>query len=239
VSAKPSALMKPMNPGRHTRPASRTGLRKACLAVLIMLVVQYGLGIFLNLYVSVPASDHDAGIAHEIASGPGSLTLHATLGLILIVTSAVLLARAIAARSRVIILLAALGLSAILGAFAAGEVFVRGGGSNDASRSMALLTGVALLSYIGTLALVSMARLDPAPVAQHLPAPAEQHVPAPPLPGRPPVSPPDVWSAASRQRHVPAGGAWPASPRQPEVPAPEAWPAAPSPRSAGFRYREE
>jgi hypothetical protein len=162
-----------------------------------MLVVQYGLGNFLNLYATIPASDHDAGIVHEIASGPGSLTLHATLGLILIVASIVLLVRAIAARSRVISLLAALGLSAILGAFTAGEIFVRGDGSAGASLSMGFLTGVALLSYIGALTLVSVAsRPDPAPVVQYVAAPA----PAPPLPRRLPASP---------ETASPTFGVWP------------------------------
>jgi hypothetical protein len=162
-----------------------------------MLVAQYGLGIFLNLYVSVPASDHDAGLAHEIASGPGSLTLHATLGLVLIVTSVVLLVRAIAVRSPVIILLVALALTAILGAFAAGEVFVRGGGSNSASLIMAFLTGVALLCDIGTLVLVAAARPDLALAASPDPDPAARpdFFPA----ARPdlfPAAPPDLFPAA-------------------------------------------
>jgi hypothetical protein len=162
-----------------------------------MLVAQYGLGIFLNLYVSVPASDHDAGLAHEIASGPGSLTLHATLGLVLIVTSVVLLVRAIAVRSPVIILLVALALTAILGAFAAGEVFVRGGGSNSASLIMAFLTGVALLCDIGTLVLVAAARPDLALAARPDPDPA----------GRPdffPAGRPDFFPAG-RPDLFPAG----------------------------------
>src|ERR1039457_6333790 len=52
------------------------GLRRVCLAALMMLVVQYGLGIFLNLYVAVPASDAQAGIFGEIATAPLALTVH-------------------------------------------------------------------------------------------------------------------------------------------------------------------
>lgn len=206
MSAKASTLVRQANPGRHTRPPGPAGLRKACVTVLIMLVAQYGLGIFLNLYVAIPASDQHAGLAQEIASGPGSLTLHATLGLILIVASIVLLVRAIAVRSPVIVLLVTLGLSAILGAFAAGEIFVRSGGSAAASLSMAFLTGVALLCYIATLALVSVARHDVArlelarlqvprlhegrlDVARIGHAPPAPRGPAPPLPRRLPVGP--------------------------------------------------
>jgi hypothetical protein len=189
VTAKASIAVRLVNPGRHTRPGRPVELRNLCLTVLIMLVAQYGLGIFLNLYVSVPASDHDAGLAHEIASGPGSLTLHATLGLVLIVTSVVLLVRAIAVRSPVIILLVALALTAILGAFAAGEVFVRGGGSNSASLIMAFLTGVALLCDIGTLVLVAAARPDLALAASPDPDPAAR-------PDFFPAARPDLFPAA-------------------------------------------
>lgn len=45
-------LDKLVAPGRHTRRPGRTGLRRLSLAALIMLVVQYGLGMFLNLYVA-------------------------------------------------------------------------------------------------------------------------------------------------------------------------------------------
>jgi len=68
-------------PGRHSRRVELEGLRRISLAALIMLVVQYGLGIILNLYIAVPASDAHAGIMQEIASGPAMLTLHALLGL--------------------------------------------------------------------------------------------------------------------------------------------------------------
>ena len=54
-------LDKLVAPGRRMRGPGRAGLRRVCLAALIMLVVQYGLGIFLNLYVAVPASDAHAG----------------------------------------------------------------------------------------------------------------------------------------------------------------------------------
>jgi hypothetical protein len=53
--------------------------------------------------------------------------------------------------------LAAAGLTAIGGAFASGEIFVRNGQS-AASLAMALLTGVALLCYIGALTWVSTGR---------------------------------------------------------------------------------
>ncbi len=172
-------LVKPGVPGRHTRPPGLGGLRRTCLAALIMLIVQYGIGIFLNLYVAIPASDAHAGLMQEIASGPFSLTVHALLGLALIATAILLLVRAVRGEDRVIALLAACGLSAIGGAFAAGEIFVRDGKSS-ASMSMAVLTGAALLCYVVAFAL-SHRQAVPAPRLMARPQP---HAPFNDLPVR-------------------------------------------------------
>jgi hypothetical protein len=83
--------------------------------------------------------------------------VHALLGLALIGTALVLLVRAVRLGDQVIAVLAAAGLTAIGGAFASGEIFVRNG-QNTASLAMALLTGVALLCYIGMLAWVGAGR---------------------------------------------------------------------------------
>lgn len=133
-------------------------MRRACLAVLIMLVLQYDIGVFLNLYVAIPASDKGAGLLHEIATAPFALSVHATLGLALIGVAGLLLARAAAVRDRVLMALASLALVAICGAFVAGETFVSGGGSASSSFAMAALTGVAVVCYVGTLMLTSLRR---------------------------------------------------------------------------------
>src|SRR5712691_5809799 len=154
-----NGLDKLVAPGRHTRRPGRAGLRRVCVAALIMLVLQYGLGIFLNIYVAVPASDAHAGIFAEIATAPLALTVHALLGLALIGTAILLVARAISVRDRLLAVLATAGLTAIGGAFGAGEIFVRNGQAS-ASMAMAVLTGVALLCYVGTLALANAARRE-------------------------------------------------------------------------------
>src|SRR5712691_2185558 len=150
-------LIKLVAPGRHTRRPGRAGLRRVSLAALIMLVVQYGLGIVLNLYVPVPASDQHAGIIQEIASAPPALTVHALLGLALIGTAILLVARAVSLRDRLLAGLASAGLTAIGGAFGAGEIFMHNG-QPGASLAMAILTGLALLCYVGTLTLASAAQ---------------------------------------------------------------------------------
>ena len=144
------------------------------VTMLVMLVIQYGLGIILNLYVEVPASDAHAGILTEIATAPPVLTVHAVLGIALIGTAVLLVARAAGVGDRLLAVLATAGLTALGGAFGTGEIFVRNG-QNTASMAMAILTGMALLCYIGTLTLATAAGREegaqrPAPVFAAVPA---------------------------------------------------------------------
>lgn len=121
-------------------------LRRASLGTLVMLVIQYGIGIGVNLYVAVPAADHNQGFAKAISNGPAAITVHIVVGLLLIVAAAVLLVRAIVARHVFVIVTSAIGLVAILGAASAGTDFVRSG-HDASSMTMAILAGVALLCY--------------------------------------------------------------------------------------------
>jgi len=154
-------------PGRHTRtPGSparpgrpgRPGLRRVSAAALIMLAVQYGLGMILNFYVEVPVADAHAGIFTEITTAPLALTVHALLGVSLVGTAILAVSRAMALRDRRLALLAAAGLAAITGAFLAGEMFVKNG-KDSTSFVMAMLTAVALLCYVATLVLSSRTQL--------------------------------------------------------------------------------
>ena len=204
-----NGLDKLVAPGRHIRRPGRPGLRRVCVAALIMLVLQYGLGIFLNLYVAVPASDAHAGILAEIATAPLALTVHALLGVALIGTAILLVARAVSVRDRLLAVLSTAGLTAIGGAFGAGEIFVRNGQAS-ASMAMAVLTGVALLCYVGTLALANAARREAElevrqqgqqPVPPQVPRQAVRPRPAPGFPGgeswriAPPAASTDSWFA--------------------------------------------
>jgi lysylphosphatidylglycerol synthetase-like protein (DUF2156 family) len=185
-----------MGDARHTRPKRRGAphrarLRQISATMLVMLVIQYGLGIILNLYVEVPAADAHAGILTEIATAPPVLTVHVVLGIALIGTGVLLVARAVGVRDRLLAVLATAGLTALGGAFGAGEIFVRNG-QDTASMAMAILTGMALLCYIGTLTLAAAAgREDGAP----RPAPVLAAVPA---------------ARSAERAHYPAE--WPVSP---------------------------
>jgi hypothetical protein len=123
---------------------------------LVMLVLQYGMGMILNFYVEVPAADAHAGIFTEIATAPLALTIHALLGVALVGTAILLVARAMRTRDRLLAGPAAAGLAAIVGAFVAGEMFVKNG-QDSLSFAMAMLTGVALLCFVTTLVLSSRA----------------------------------------------------------------------------------
>jgi hypothetical protein len=233
-------------PGRHTRRperqrpgrAGRPGrhrLRQVSAVALVMLVLQYGLGMILNFHVEVPAADPHAGIFTEITTAPLALTAHALLGVCLVGTAILSVARAMALRDRLLAVLAAAGLAAIVGAFVAGEMFVKNG-QDSTSFAMAMLTGAALLSYVA--ALVLAARTRPALEQETEPL----LVSAPPARPEDPEGYPDDWGAepgwdddpdwAGRLRQDTEAG-WPGRPGWDERPGLAPRPAARTRHRAG------
>ncbi len=132
--------------GRRASTGRTAGLRRASLAALVLLLVQYGIGIGVNLYVTVPAADREHSIGTAISNGPGALTVHIVLGLLLILAAAGLVVQAIRARHGGVIVTSVIGLLALVGAAAQGAAFVNKS-HPSASMTMAILTGVALLCY--------------------------------------------------------------------------------------------
>ena len=125
----------------------RENLARGNLAAAIILLIQYGLGMGVNLYVTLPAAGRGGrGIGDAFSSGP-ALAVHAVLGLLLILTALSMIIRSVIARHRASIVTSAVGLLAILAAAGYGASFVHDGAA-AASLGMALATGVALLSYI-------------------------------------------------------------------------------------------
>ena len=146
-------------PAARQSPAARqarrlSGLRNNSAAISVMLLVQYGLGMGVNLYVRVPAADPGAGVAaalgRTLTSQPAILAVHAVLGLLMLVAGVSVLTRAIRARHRRAIAASAAGLAAIAAAAASGAAFVSDRQAG-ASMVMAVLTGVALLCYLANL----------------------------------------------------------------------------------------
>jgi hypothetical protein len=136
----------------RTPAAGRTrGLRINCFAAAVILLLEYGLGIWVNLYGRLPASDHGAGAAagfgRAITQGPVGLSIHAALGIILLISAIAALVRAILVRRAALIGAAVVGLLGIALAGLSGSSFV-GNGNNTASLAMAYAAGVAIIAYV-------------------------------------------------------------------------------------------
>ena len=126
-----------------------------------LLIVQYLLGMAVNVFVVLPASHPGAnagdffggaasGVGWVIASGPGWAAAHAAFGLALVVAAiaAVVLSLAGArARDRVAVSLSVLGALAVIGAAFNGVSFVNYGHAFS-SMIMAGLWALALACYL-------------------------------------------------------------------------------------------
>jgi hypothetical protein len=136
----PAATRNPATAARLAR------LRTGSLAVLVLLVAEYLLGMYVNLYVAVPAADAGHGLGTAISGGPAVLSAHAVLGLLLTLGALAVLVTAISIRRPAGIAISAAGLAAMGLAASAGSSFTAAGQPGD-SMAMAVLTGVAMLCY--------------------------------------------------------------------------------------------
>jgi hypothetical protein len=132
-------------------------LRGASMGAAVMVVIQFGLGVGVNLYTTLPAAGSGGRSFGDAFSSGAVLALHAAFGLLLIVTALSLLVRAIAARHRPVIVTSAIGLLAIIAAAGSGASFVNNS-ANGASLGMALATGVAMLCYLVSLFILGRPR---------------------------------------------------------------------------------
>ena len=149
------------------RAATRVrGLRANSFAAVVILLVEYGLGIWVNLYGQLPASDHGAsvatGFARAIYKGPVGLSVHALLGVILIVSALTAVVRAVLVRRPALIGATGVGLVAIVMAAFSGASFV-GDESNSSSMGMAVAAGVAVAAYALVLLLSAGIAVSPRP----------------------------------------------------------------------------
>ena len=140
-------------PSAQKIPSRQAGLRRASLAILIVLIVQFALGIGVNLYVTLPAAGHRG---HASWFGNGALlALHAALGMFLVLAAIAVLARAITARNVTLIATSAAGLAAIGAAFFFGASFTDKL-TDGYSLGMAISFAAALACYaIGLYALTA------------------------------------------------------------------------------------
>jgi hypothetical protein len=145
-----STTLAPDDLARRRAQAGR--LRGASMGAMVMLILQYALGIAVNLYVTPGKS----GLAEAFKNGP-VLALHAILGVLLILAALGLLIRAIIARHRAVIIASAAGLVAIVAATGSGVSFLSSG-TTGASMGMAMATAVAFFCYTLCLFLLGPGR---------------------------------------------------------------------------------
>jgi hypothetical protein len=117
-----------------------------------MLGVQFGVGMAVNLYTNLEPDGESVG--HALAHAGATFDAHVALGVLIVLRSLHALIRATATGQRPVLFASVIGSLALIGAFAAGMAFV---GTNDAaiSLTMALLTALAVASYVGCLQLLN------------------------------------------------------------------------------------
>jgi len=138
---------------RTAAAAGLARLRRGSLAVLVLLVAEYAIGMYVNLYVTVPGADHRGSLGAAIANGPAALSVHAVLGLLLGLGALGAAAQSILVRRWGLIVASVIGLLAMIFASVAGTGFTSTG-DDSASMAMSVLTGVAMLCYAANLYLL-------------------------------------------------------------------------------------
>lgn len=121
------------------------------LSAAVMLLLEYGLGIWVNLYAQIPAGDRGKGVfaafGAAVSHGPVALAVHAVLGTLLLVTALAFIVRAVLARKAAAAVIGVLTFLAVIAAWLSGTRFV-GDAASGASFGMAMATGAALLGYV-------------------------------------------------------------------------------------------
>jgi hypothetical protein len=157
-------------PAGRGSPAAR--LLAVNVAACVLLLIQYLLGMAVNLYVTLPARHPGAGagnyfsgvasgLAWVIPSGPGWAAAHAAFGLALVVAAFAVVALTWRPGGRIATVTSVLGALAIVGAGFNGTSFLNYGHAFS-SIIMAGLWALALACYI-TGGLVAARRLGPVP----------------------------------------------------------------------------
>jgi hypothetical protein len=143
---RPEDVAVPAQPDAPAATSARrlAALRGNCMGAAVLLIIEFALGIGVNLYVTLP--EHKSFL--PAVFGSATLVAHAVVALALLGAAIGALARAIRARRAIVFTSA--GLAAILAAGIAGASFV-GSSSNGASLAMALATAVAMFCYLAAV----------------------------------------------------------------------------------------
>ena len=117
-------------------------IRTSSLGAVIMLVIEFILGIVYNLYGTAPTAKKSIGLF----SSP-VLALHVIVAILLVIAAVGQLIRAIGIRHRLTIWMSAIGLLGIVGAGFSGVGFA-GNGAAGASLGMSLAFAVSMAAYV-------------------------------------------------------------------------------------------
>lgn len=129
----------------HARSRATGTARAAAGVMVVLLLVQYVLGLVYNLYGPAPTE------AHPLQMFTGRLlAAHSALGILLVLGAIYTLIAAGRTRTVLPIVASAVGIAAIVGAFAGGTAFLRAGADAD-SLTMGLLLALALLCYAAVI----------------------------------------------------------------------------------------
>jgi hypothetical protein len=140
------------------------GILKApnSFAAVGMLLLEFSLGVGVNLFAAPPHADHGktlfTAFGSALTGGAAGLAVHALLGTVLLITAVSAVARALFARQALIVLtvIASLG---IVAAWLSGARFVSTM-ANATSMTMAVATAVSIFCYALILFMV------PGPIAK-------------------------------------------------------------------------
>jgi len=153
-------------PDRGAPARQRARLRWMILAAILLVLVQAGIGMVVNLYVTIPAShpgahpaDYVTGsfrsVAWAIGNGGPALVVHASLGLALAVAVIGVAGRALRLGRPAVGVLSVLAMLLVIGAGFNGASFLDFN-QNVSSLIMALLTLGALGCYAAALCLLAV-----------------------------------------------------------------------------------
>lgn len=126
-------------------PKRLRSLRITGMFLVGALIVQYALGMYVNLFISFP-SNATEGQLWEFAWSQPSLASHIILAILILGAAITLCVRAIRSKDRRWIIASSIGLLGIVAAGASGASFIPTQ-ANAYSYSMALMFLVAILSY--------------------------------------------------------------------------------------------
>ena len=150
-----------------TQPPATSGLRRAVLGVSVLVLVQAGIGMIVNLDETIPAhhpgaqpSNYFTGSARSVAwavsHGAAALVIHATLGLALVALAIVVAVRALRIANRAVTIWALVAAGLIIGAGFNGASFLDFN-KNVSSLVMALLALGSVACYTVALFLLPAA----------------------------------------------------------------------------------